>query len=239
MVQSNWCAVFKKCRRICESVILFDKPILPESDSINLLEHPQVPLKIPNHLVIIIGNEPISYCDLVNFITWSLPHGIAFISFYDHKNGLIADLLFKAVVKCNKNILSLIKWGRAFEESLKISSKQMINGFKWSPKIKVSVLTKEDSKSFFVDTVVRLCSTTCDISLINESIIDECIKSSLLTSEPDLAIVCGNTSSSFGFQPWLTRVTEFLMLPTHHNIRIKDFNKILCQYGAVEQRFGK
>lgn len=42
--------------------------------------------------------------------------------------GLIADLLFKAVVKCNKNILSLIKWGRAFEESLKISSKQMING---------------------------------------------------------------------------------------------------------------
>lgn len=43
--------------------------------------------KIPKHLTFALGEEYVSYDDLVQIILWSLPAGIPVLSFYDHKNG--------------------------------------------------------------------------------------------------------------------------------------------------------
>lgn len=43
--------------------------------------------KIPKHLTFGMGEESISYDDLVQLIVWCLPTGVPVISFYDHKNG--------------------------------------------------------------------------------------------------------------------------------------------------------
>jgi len=40
--------------------------------------------KIPSHLVVILGNESISYRDLANIAVWCIAAGISFLSFYDH-----------------------------------------------------------------------------------------------------------------------------------------------------------
>jgi dehydrodolichyl diphosphate syntase complex subunit NUS1 len=43
--------------------------------------------KVPSHLVVIVGNESISYRDLANIAVWCIAAGISFISYYDH-NGM-------------------------------------------------------------------------------------------------------------------------------------------------------
>jgi hypothetical protein len=43
--------------------------------------------KIPKHLTFAVGEESISYEDLVQIILWTIPAGVSILSFYDHKNG--------------------------------------------------------------------------------------------------------------------------------------------------------
>lgn len=49
--------------------------------------------KIPSHLVVILGNEGISYRDLANIAVWCIAAGISFVSFYDH-HGMEYSLTF-------------------------------------------------------------------------------------------------------------------------------------------------
>lgn len=44
--------------------------------------------KIPKHLTFALGEEHVSYEDLVQIILWSLPAGVPVLSFYDHKDGM-------------------------------------------------------------------------------------------------------------------------------------------------------
>lgn len=43
--------------------------------------------KIPKHVVYVLGDEGISYEDLVQLILWCFPAGIPVIGFYDYKDG--------------------------------------------------------------------------------------------------------------------------------------------------------
>lgn len=43
--------------------------------------------KLPRHMTLILGEESVSYEDLIQIIVWTLPTGIPVLSFYDHKNG--------------------------------------------------------------------------------------------------------------------------------------------------------
>lgn len=59
--------------------------------------HIKLLVKVPSHLVLIIGNEEIiSFDDLANITVWCLAAGISFVSFYDH-NGK-SDLFRLATV---------------------------------------------------------------------------------------------------------------------------------------------
>lgn len=56
--------------------------------------------KIPKHMTLALGNESVSYADLVQIIVWTLPTGIPVLSFYDHKNGTASYKLKKSTRSC-------------------------------------------------------------------------------------------------------------------------------------------
>lgn len=54
-------------------------------DELNIISrHVKLFDKAPSHLVVIVGNESISYRDLANIAVWCIAAGISFISYYDH-----------------------------------------------------------------------------------------------------------------------------------------------------------
>lgn len=71
--------------------------------------------KIPKHLTFALGEEHVSYEDLVQIILWSLPAGVPVLSFYDHKDGMPSSKLF-----VNKRISLLARWNITPVDSLQI-----------------------------------------------------------------------------------------------------------------------
>jgi hypothetical protein len=75
-VESVWISVRKKLDPLRK------KYLEDEHDLIS--RHVKLFYKVPSHLVVILGNESISYRDLANIAVWCIAAGISFISFYDH-----------------------------------------------------------------------------------------------------------------------------------------------------------
>lgn len=73
--------VWNSLRRKLED-LMFKKYVDDELGFIS--RHVKLFDKIPSHLVVIVGNETISYRDLANIAVWCIAAGISFISFYDH-----------------------------------------------------------------------------------------------------------------------------------------------------------
>jgi len=71
--------------------LLFKKYVEDELELIS--RHVKLYDKIPSHLVVILGNESISYRDLANIAVWCIAAGISFLSFYDH-HGMEYSLTF-------------------------------------------------------------------------------------------------------------------------------------------------
>lgn len=86
------------------------------------------------------------------------------------------------------------------------------NGF--LKKINVNILSLKDGKPKFVELVESLSkkalSNEIKSSDIDETYIDEELYKMTGYPSPELALVCGNVCSTFGFLPWHIRVTEFL-----------------------------
>jgi dehydrodolichyl diphosphate syntase complex subunit NUS1 len=77
-------------------------------DELELISRHVKLYKIPSHLVVILGNESISYRDLANIAVWCIAAGISFVSFYDHHGTeysltFILSLFIKAVSFCEHN----------------------------------------------------------------------------------------------------------------------------------------
>jgi dehydrodolichyl diphosphate syntase complex subunit NUS1 len=45
---------------------------------------------------------------------------------------------------------------------------------------------------------------------INQDLIDQHLRAELDIPDPELALICGDVCSTYGFLPWQIRVTEFL-----------------------------
>lgn len=75
-------------------------------DTEQIVENVNLCSKIPKHMTFALGNERISYEDLVQIIVWTLPTGIPVLSFYDHKNGT-SELCNEKTCVSNNVILHL------------------------------------------------------------------------------------------------------------------------------------
>ncbi|XP_075227812.1 transport and golgi organization 14 [Lycorma delicatula] len=197
--------------------------------------------KIPKHLAIIIGSERIFYTDLVKLICWCSQLGIKFISFYHQNNNINANLLYEAFHKCNKENSRKVVWNKSFEE-IKKHIKLDLNGHKKcdaSEQIHVNIFRTNDGMNYLIEASKELCKTNHNSSSVTLNLLEDVLQAKIKTTDPDLAIIFGDTCSSFGFLPWHVRVTEFLHFHSHHNITSRDFISLLEKYNKCEQRFGK
>lgn len=210
--------------------------------------------KVPAHLAIIVVNEEISYNDLASIILWCVAARISFLSFYDHTGVLKRNEMKLHSALFDKWKEPNVTWGNApLRNGIQkkngltngISSKAVKTTEDW-PVLHVSVLSSNEGRQAFTEATRRICenvqSGSLDISKIDEEIIDR--ELSLGSKErpivdPELAVWCGETSCNCGFLPWHIRVTQFLHLQTHHEIKAKDFISLLEAYSKCHQRFGK
>ncbi|KDR22627.1 dehydrodolichyl diphosphate synthase complex subunit nus1 isoform X2 [Zootermopsis nevadensis] len=201
--------------------------------------------KIPSHLVVIVGNETISYRDLANVAVWSIAAGISFVSFYDH-HGILkkneAELL-KALSEKTKAQFENIVWGKRTKTHGLINKNGTKNGVVSSHKLHLNIFSLSDGKGALVKLTKSLCQSVIagqmTVTDINQDLIDEKLRAEMDIPDPELALYCGDVCSTYGFLPWQIHVTEFLQLQSHHNIQIKDFLLLLKKYGKCVQRHGK
>lgn len=201
--------------------------------------------KVPSHLVVIVGNETISFKDLANIVVWCIAAGISFISFYDHQGFLKKNEaeLFKALTETRKGNIDNIIWGKKTKTRDLTTKNGTKNGVISSHSLHLNIFSLEDGKGSLVELAKTLCQSVLSgqtkSSDVNRVLIDEKLQREMEIPDPELILYCGDTCSMYGFLPWQIRVTEFLRMNTHHNIRVTDFIKLLSRYGKCVQRFGK
>ncbi|XP_063979569.1 dehydrodolichyl diphosphate synthase complex subunit Nus1 [Diachasmimorpha longicaudata] len=195
--------------------------------------------KLPGHIVIAVAYEDISFVDLAKFVSWTVTLEIPHISFYD-QNGVIrknASKLKRVFETLTPNLESRVTW-----EMEKITPKaHAANGINGFTTTKIHFLSYENGKHEIIELTKELShAVTKGLLKTNEidiNLMDE--KLHFNFPDPDLAIVCGKTFSTFGLLPWHIRVTEFIHLSTHHHVSHQNFMDILVKYGCCEQRYGK
>lgn len=194
---------------------------------------------LPRHLTVILGHEEVSFLDLVRIVGWCVIAGIPYVTFYDH-NGFLQrskDVIEKKLVTLRPDLEQQITW--TSRSSVK-TTKYGINGTKH--KTKIQLLSYEDGKRRIVSLAQDLANAVTS-GVLEAKEIDVTLLSDKLQLEdipdPDLAFVCGHTFSTYGFLPWHIRITEFILIPSHHNIQVKDFVNLLKRFSKCEQRFGK
>ncbi|XP_050436043.1 dehydrodolichyl diphosphate synthase complex subunit nus1 [Adelges cooleyi] len=192
--------------------------------------------KTPSHLVVSVCQEEVSYDDLSKLIAWSLFLEIPIISFYHNNNGIIPEKVFHVFKKKYQNLLPKLKWGIEFNDDIKFESKNSINGYKWEPRIEVNVLTSKHSKLQLVNVLQNVCHSKEEFS---DKLVESVIGNIYPLIEPDLVVICGDSCTTFGLLPWHTRVTEFLILKTHYNVKFCKFFKLMETFSRHEQRYGK
>ena len=58
--------------------------------------------------------------------------------------------------------------------------------------------------------------------------------------EINLALVIGSIKSALGLHPWLTRLTEFILIDSYKEIQTTNsFINIVQRYNRIEQRQGR
>lgn len=121
-----------------------EKPRKEEFEKKLIEESVKAYSKLPKHLTYAVGEDKVSYEDLVQLIVWCLPAGVPVISFYDHRNSacffvlqiyqhsiailltlcsikfsfsvLVADKLHNTFLKSYSDLESSIKWGVSFSQ---------------------------------------------------------------------------------------------------------------------------
>ncbi|KAL1131684.1 hypothetical protein AAG570_011297 [Ranatra chinensis] len=159
-------------------------------------------------MVLIFGPETISYRDVARVIEWCFPAGVRVISFYDCQNGINSNLIFEAICKFSKPNVQNIKWGKSFSQDIKEESKKQINGYIWKPKLVVNVYKREDGLDSLLRIVEELHNS--GVKNVDQNTLGELMSKRISAPDPDLAVICGQAMSYFGFLPWHLRITQFL-----------------------------
>ncbi|XP_076357789.1 transport and golgi organization 14 [Tachypleus tridentatus] len=206
--------------------------------------------KLPKHLGIIIKEENISYRDLAKLIVWCLTLRIPYISVYDSEG----------VVKKNSKKLcdETLHWKN--EVFSKDSSKYKVlfnipgvelteinsvttNGYSTVFETQVNLLSRENGKKEIICIARELSKKISQgallVSDINQKTISTALQATKGIPDPELVLLFGQAHSLSGFLPWQVRLTEIMLLSSHHNLYFREFLDILEMYSCCEQRFGK
>ncbi|KAJ8682044.1 hypothetical protein QAD02_017836 [Eretmocerus hayati] len=217
--------------------------------------------RIPKHLVFLMGHEEVSVLDIASIIGWCTTAGIPFVTFYEHKENLqdSLGLVKKKLDELEPDVSASVEWTSSVT-SVSDHSKNGMNGI--SPngihskiipsdlpnsierrKTKVQILSYDTGKKRIV-SLTRSLAYAVKFSIVQEEDITSELLEEKLTfngklTDPDLAIVFGKTMCTWGFSPWQARITQFFLLPTHHNISSHIFIDTLNKFSKCQQRHGK
>ncbi|XP_035206772.1 dehydrodolichyl diphosphate synthase complex subunit nus1-like [Stegodyphus dumicola] len=107
----------------------------------------------------------------------------------------------------------------------------------------VYLLSHEDGKQQIVKATKNLCKDAKRkpeiLNHFHAQHFEYYLKDVLDIPDPELIFHFGKTLGLIGYLPWHIRLSEILSYPTHHNITIEEFQKLLQRYSKCEQRFGK
>lgn len=78
----------------------------------------------------------------------------------------------------------------------------------------MNIFSLSDGKGALVELTKSLCKSAVSGHMsaanINQDLIDERLRTELDIPDPELALICGDVCSTYGFLPWQIRVTEFV-----------------------------
>jgi dehydrodolichyl diphosphate syntase complex subunit NUS1 len=81
-------------------------------------------------------------------------------------------------------------------------------------KLHVNIFSLSDGKGALVQLTRNICQSALTGELksadINQNMINRKLQAEMDIPDPELALICGDVCSTYGFLPWQIRVTEFL-----------------------------
>jgi dehydrodolichyl diphosphate syntase complex subunit NUS1 len=81
-------------------------------------------------------------------------------------------------------------------------------------RLHVNIFSLSDGKEAFVQLTRSICQSAISGQIkstdINQGVIDTKLRAEMDIPDPELALICGDVCSTYGFLPWQIRVTEFL-----------------------------
>ncbi|XP_066992692.1 dehydrodolichyl diphosphate synthase complex subunit Nus1 isoform X3 [Anabrus simplex] len=150
--------------------------------------------------------------------------------------------LLRILADVNKGYTENIIWGKKSLTNGMTNKNGTKNGIA-PQRIHVNIYSHADGKGSIVDVTNNLCQSALagefSSNQVTQDLLDKMLQAELGVPDPELGICCGPSFCTFGVLPWQIRVTEFLQLPTHHNVNVRDFVDLLRIYSRCEQRLGK
>ncbi|CAF4448456.1 unnamed protein product, partial [Rotaria socialis] len=97
-------------------------------------------------------------------------------------------------------------------------------------------------------TLTKVAQTVCQQVIENQlncdaiqtDTIDRCYTKLSTIPEINLALIIGPIKSALGLHPWLTRLTEFIMIDSYKQMQTTNsYINIVQRYNQIEQRQGR
>jgi len=200
--------------------------------------------KIPQHLSILIVEDAVSEMDVAKIIVWCMCIGIGLVSISD-KSGVVKKMTTSLELSIQAE---MTKWLHFFNNlEYKYSITSLCNDVSVEPNTtKVILLSPNDGRKFIVSAAKEMSKSSAkcvDVSrketVTAENLNNFIAKTSGNLVDPELLFRFGTGSSLFGHLPWHLRLTQFVYMSSHKNIKWQDFYSKLMLYCSTEQRFGK
>ncbi|XP_064405142.1 dehydrodolichyl diphosphate synthase complex subunit nus1-like isoform X2 [Halichondria panicea] len=196
--------------------------------------------KIPLHIAILVNSreEQLNLDDLARLVVWALASGINTVSLYSPNDTLNEKLitLRQCIVRHHQVMFSPPVPLVEVTELPQLSASSC-------PGHTVLVLSPKDGRQRLTELARKLSTsvlkrqirvTDVDCHLLTDKLV---LSSNI--PDPDLALVCGGTSSTLGFPPWQLRLTEIQTLQGHGKVTYQDFFQSLQRFAKCQQRYGK
>ncbi|GAB6033382.1 ditrans,polycis-polyprenyl diphosphate synthase [Chamberlinius hualienensis] len=200
--------------------------------------------KLPEHVVLLLGEDGLSFPDITNIIKWCMTAGIRHISVYDHEGVVKKSInsLVDMLESNRKNGPGDDKIHYCVRDYRNISNSSTSNGDEKNTCF-VNVLSNVDGRGGIVRSAVDIAHNLTQKSLEASSIKLLDLENKLINEElcpyPNLLFGYGKIRSTIGFLPWHLHLTEILSFETHHQFSLELFIQSLSKYSNCEQRLGK
>nr|XP_039261107.1 dehydrodolichyl diphosphate synthase complex subunit NUS1-like [Styela clava] len=208
---------------------------LGNSNRSKILEDAKLLSKVPKHIAIVVEAKS-ELEDLGNVILWSIMLGIPYITIHGQTELSHPSTFEKLTKICERKKLEFQ------ENQIKINyhrDSRLIEGDHHGFNVMMSSI--QYGRQRLVEVTRSLCQQVqqgmlspneIDLNKMNESYGD-------LLPEPEFAISFSSYPCLHGLDPWKTRLTEIITLPSLSGISYPTYFSALNKFANMRQRFGK